>query len=156
MLAFGNTGGPLRIDFWGCALALLAALTYALMGVGIRVIGEHDPIEVISIMTAISGLAVLPILIAGDTAWMFSAHGLGIVLVLCVVSTILPMALFTRAVQFVPLGRAYTLSLTEPLTASTLAVFVLGEKISLTSAIGAALILFSVCMLTSGVQGGVD
>jgi DME family drug/metabolite transporter len=150
MLAFGNSGGPLRIDFWGCALALFAAFAYALLGVGIRVIGKHDPIEVISILTATSGLAVLPLLVGGDMEWMFSVHGLGIVLALCVVSTILPYALFIRAVQFVPLGMAYTLSLTEPLTASTLAVFVLGEKISITSAIGIALILFSVCVLTSG------
>jgi len=55
---------------------------------------------------------------------------------------------FAAGVQKISLGRAYTLSLSEPLTASLLAVFILREKMAPVSVAGAALIFFSIYILS--------
>lgn len=83
---------------------------------------------------------------------MLTARGATIVFILSVFSTIIPLMLFNTGVQYIPLGRAYTLSLSEPLTASMLAVFLLGERMSLTTALGAACIFFSIYFLTRRVE----
>lgn len=146
MLIFG--GGGLRVDFPGCILALGAAVSYTFVGVGLRRVGNRDAVQTATFVFTIAGAAMLPLLALSDTSWIASLHGLSIVLVISIVASILPLMLFTAGVQKIPLGRAYTLSLTEPLTASLLAVIVLNEQMSALSAAGAALVFVSIYILS--------
>ena len=50
--------------------------------------------------------------------------------------------------QFTPMSKAYTLTLTEPLTAFLLGVLFLGEPMSFTSACGVALLLAGLLCLS--------
>lgn len=148
MLVLGNAAKDIRVDFLGCLLALGASVSYTFVGVGLRRIKGDDPLQAATLIFSLAGLAVLPLLVIDNTSWMASPHGISIVLVLSVVATILPMYFFAAGVQKIAFGRAYTLSLTEPLTASLLAVFLLGEKMSLISVLGAFLIFFSIYILS--------
>lgn len=147
MLIAGRSQGNVGANFWGCLLAAGAALSYTFVGVGLRVAGKTDTIQVISLSIVTAGLFALPVLLVRDTSWMVSMRGMGVVIVLSTVATILPLVLFARGIQRVKLGSAYTLSMTEPLTASLLAVFLLKERLPLISILGAALMLCSLCIL---------
>lgn len=147
MLVFGNDTGEIRVNYPGCLLAFCAAFSYTFMGLGLRKMGRHGATEITTLVFSLAGLLVLPLLIIGDTSWMMSLRGMTIVLVLTVVATILPMTLFAIGVSRITFSRAYTLSLTEPLTASLLAVFLLNERITLISVLGAALLFISIFIL---------
>lgn len=149
MLIFGGAREGVRADLLGCLMAAGAALSYTFFGVGLRETGKAEVLQVTTLVFAVAGLLSLPVLAAGDTSWMISLRGMSVVLVLCIVATILPLILFARGVRRVPLGSAYTLSMTEPLTASLLAVFLLGERMPPVSILGAALVMFSIYALAS-------
>lgn len=150
LLVLSSAADEISINIPGCLLALLAAFSYTYMGVGLRKIGRHDPLQVATMVFSLAGLAVLPVLVSEGVSWVMSAHGVGIVLVLALAATILPMTLFAAGVQKVPFGRAYTLSMAEPLTASLLAVLVLHERISLFFIAGAVMVFCSIYLLSRG------
>ena len=58
------------------------------------------------------------------------------------IGIILPFSLFTKGIEKITLGKAYTLSLSEPMTAWLLSALLLGERLSLIGSLG-VLILFS-------------
>lgn len=147
MLIFGGAREGVKVDFLGCLISAVAALSYTFLGVGLRETGKADVFQVTTLVFALAGLISLPMLAVGDTSWMISLRGASVVLVLCLAATILPLILFARGVRRVPLGSAYTLSMTEPLTASLLAVFLLGERMPPVSVLGATLMLFGIYVL---------
>ena len=126
----------------GTMLAFGAALSYALEGAGLRLIGARDPIETVSLISVVSAAMALPWLITGDISWIFSLRGMICIFFLSVLTTILPFSLFAKGIGKITLGKAYTLSLSEPMTAWMLSALVLGEKLSLIGSIG-VFILFS-------------
>ena len=126
----------------GTILAFGAALSYALEGAGLRLIGARDPIETVSLISVASAAMALPWLITGDISWIFSLRGMICIFFLSVLTTILPFSLFAKGIGKITLGKAYTLSLSEPMTAWMLSALLLGEKLSLIGSIG-VFILFS-------------
>ena len=126
----------------GTILAFGAALSYALEGAGLRLIGAKDPIETVSLISVVSAAMALPWLITGDISWIFSLRGMICIFFLSVLTTILPFSLFAKGIGKITLGKAYTLSLSEPMTAWMLSALLLGEKLSLIGSIG-VFILFS-------------
>lgn len=126
----------------GTILAFWAALSYALEGAGLRLIGARDPIETVSLISVVSAAMALPWLITGDISWIFSLRGMICIFFLSVLTTILPFSLFAKGIGKITLGKAYTLSLSEPMTAWMLSALLLGEKLSLIGSIG-VFILFS-------------
>lgn len=126
----------------GTMLAFGAALSYALEGAGLRLIGARDPIETVSLISVVSAAMALPWLITGDISWIFSLRGMICIFFLSVLTTILPFSLFAKGIGKITLGKAYTLSLSEPMTAWMLSALLLGEKLSLIGSVG-VFILFS-------------
>ena len=64
------------------------------------------------------------------------------------IATALPYSLFSWGLKFTPMSKAYTLTLTEPLTAFLLGVLFLGEPMSFASACGVALLLAGLLCLS--------
>ncbi len=126
----------------GAILAFGAALSYALEGAGLRMIGTRDPVETVSLISILSALMAMPWLIKGDISWIFSLRGMICIFFLSVLTTILPFSLFTRGIEKITLGKAYTLSLSEPMTAWLLSTLLLGEQLSLIGSVG-VFVLFS-------------
>ena len=141
LVAAGNSDFS-SVSIPGALLAFGAALSYALEGAGLRLIGTKDPVETVSLISILSALMALPWLITGDISWIFSLRGMICIFFLSVLTTILPFSLFAKGIGKITLGKAYTLSLSEPMTAWVLSTFLLGEKLSLLGSAG-VFILFS-------------
>lgn len=130
------------VSILGTILAFGAALSYALEGAGLRLIGARDPLETVSLISVLSALMALPWLLTGDISWIFSLRGMICIFFLSVLTTILPFSLFAKGIRKITLGKAYTLSLSEPMTAWMLSTLLLGERLSLIGSVG-VFILFS-------------
>ena len=142
LLAFAGKTGSTAVSIPGVILAFGAALSYAFEGAGLRMIGKQNPIHTVTIISMLSGLMVLPWLIFGDISWIWQPRGILCVFILSVFTTILPFSFFTKGICKITLGKAYTLSLSEPLTACFLSTFLLGERLSSLGLIG-IIVLFS-------------
>ncbi len=148
LVAPGGSGNLAHANLLGIFLALCAGMSYACQGIGLRIIGPRDPIETVSWINMLSGVMALPCLIMGDISWLITASGILCVFMLSVVSTILPSVLFTKGILNLTLGKAYTLSLSEPLTAWFLSAVFLGERLSPAGFIGISLLLLGIIILT--------
>lgn len=137
-----------HVNIFGIFLALCAGMSYACQGIGLRIIGPRDPIETVSWINMFSGLMALPCLIMGDISWLAKPAGIFCVFMLSVVSTILPSVLFAKGILNLTLGKAYTLSLSEPLTAWFLSAVFLGERLSPAGFLGVSLLLLGIIILT--------
>lgn len=148
MLALGGESGAVSVSFMGVVLAIAAAVSYALEGLGLRYV-RRDPYEVVAVVSAVSGLMALPCFLTGNIAWMAEPRGAACMLLLTVLSTILPYTLFTIGLQYIKLGTAYTLGLSEPLTAWFLSTVLLGERLSVTATAGVAVLFAGLLLLAS-------
>ncbi len=148
LLVLGGQSGAVSVSFLGVVLAVCAALAYALEGLGLRYI-DRNPYEVIAMVSAVSGLMALPWLIMGDVAWMAEPRGAICMAMLTLFSTILPYTLFTIGLQNINLGTAYTLGLSEPLTAWFLSTVLLGERLSLMASVGVAVLFAGLFLLAA-------
>lgn len=153
MLVLGGNSGALEISFLGVFLAFCAALSYALEGVGLRMI-QKGPYDTIAVVSAVSGLMALPWLLTGDAAWMLEPRGALCMALLTFLSTVIPYTLFTIGVQNVELGVVYTLSLAEPLTAWFLSTVLLGERLSILGSIGVAVLFSGILLLALSKKNG--
>ncbi len=146
MLVLGGGKGSVSVSFLGVFLAFCAAASYALEGLGLRFI-HKDPYDVIAVVSAVSGLMALPWLVTGEIAWMAEPRGAFCMLMLTFFSTIIPYTLFTVGIQNIQLGAAYTLGLSEPLTAWFLSAALLGERLSVTASVGVAVLFAGLLLL---------
>mgnify|MGYP000281963636 FL=1 len=146
MLVLGGSSGALEVSVLGVFLAFCAALSFALEGVGLRMI-ERDAYETIAMVSGVSALMALPWLVAGDAAWMLTPRGALCMALLTFLSTVIPYTLFTIGVQNVELGVVYTLGLAEPLTAWFLSTVLLGERLSLIGSAGVAVLFSGILLL---------
>lgn len=153
MLVLGGNTGTLSVSVLGVFLAFSAALSYALEGVGLRLI-KRDPYDVIAVVSAVSGLMALPWLLAGDISWMLEPRGALCMALLTFLSTIIPYTLFTIGIQNIELGTAYTLSLSEPLTAWLLSTVLLGERLSWIASLGVGILFCGILLLACNKNKG--
>lgn len=151
LLVGGGGGG--RIDPAGIALALLAALSYA----GYTVLakqridqGRH-PAEVMASAFGLGGLVLLPVLLTQPLGWLARPSGLALALYLGLVATTAGYLLFARGLARLPAGPVATLMLAEPVVATVLGVGVLGERLTLVSAVGVGLLLVGLLLQGVGV-----
>lgn len=147
LIAVGNRDFS-AVSIPGAMLAFVAALSYALEGVGLRIIGEEDPFDTVTIISVLSALIALPWLIIGDISWIWSTRGIFCVFFLAVFTTILPFTLFTKGIRRITLGKAYTLSLSEPLTAWFLSALLLHERLSGIGLLGIFILFSGIITLT--------
>jgi drug/metabolite transporter, DME family len=101
----------------------------------------------------VGALLLLPVAVVGDTSWLHSGSGVALALYLGVIPTALAYVLFARGLKRLSAAEVTTLVLAEPVVALVLGVVVLDERLGLTGAIGAALVVAGLAALA--VPGGV-
>jgi len=147
-----TAGNEITLDSGGMLLAAGSGLGYALYQVASkRLVKERSPVKVMAVVLCAGAILLAPCLATPDVFLLVSLRGLATALFLGVVATAVAYALFARGLITVPVSRAAVLGLMEPLTASLLGVFFLGEYLTAPAWIGAALI---VCGLFVVVQPG--
>lgn len=148
MMLFGNKSS-LVIDPFGIALAIGAGLSFAVYTIiSKELLVTHSPDTVVAVVFSISACFLLPFLFFTDLSWLFEFRGLATSLYLGVFATGLAYLLFAKGLSKVPSSTAVTLTLAEPLTATLLGAFIIGEALSFTSWVGIALLLLAILILS--------
>jgi DME family drug/metabolite transporter len=141
-------GSVLQVRTTGVLLALAAGASYAGYTLAIkRLLPGSSSDAVIAVVFTLGGILLAPFLFLSDLQWATKPGGLLVVLHLGLVATALAYLLFARGLRSVPAVHAVTLSLAEPLTAATLGILVLKERLTFASTIGMALVLAGLAVL---------
>lgn len=147
--AAGGGADTVHLDAIGVLLALGAGASYALYTIASRQLLRVQPPDAVTAVAFFGGALLLgPLLFFVDLSWLAQPSGLLVALHLGIVTTALAYILYIRALLTVPSATAVTLALMEPLTAATLGVVVLGERLTLPAIVGIALLLAGLLVLT--------
>lgn len=148
------SGSSVSVEPAGVLLALGAGTAYAVYAVSSKGLLEGRPPDAVMAMVfCLGALFLSPFLFMLDLNWLTQARGLFVALHLGLVATAAAYALFARGLTAVPVATAVTLSLAEPLTAGTLGVLVLGERLTTGAVMGVALLLAGLVLLTVDGRG---
>jgi len=143
------TGQEIHIDLLGMLLAIGAGAAYATFSLASKDLLETYPVDlVMAVIFCLGALLLAPLLLTQDLGWLLQPRGMGAILHLGLFATAAAYLLFGKGLKLIPLATAVTLSLAEPLTAGTLGVLVLGEKLSLLAGIGIAMIFSGLVVLS--------
>jgi drug/metabolite transporter, DME family len=149
LLVGADAGG---VDAPGLLTALGASVSYATYIVATRhlVAGGTAGLGVLATIFAVSGVLLAPMLLLTDPGRLWTGAGMATVLYLALVPTVLAYGLFNAGLRGVTASTAATLGLTEPVVAAVLGVVVLDERLGVTGAVGAALVLVGLLVLVTG------
>jgi len=147
-LSLHTSPAPASTNGLGILLAFGASLCYALVGILLKKTGNIRPSgDIVTCMMCMGALLGIPVFFTHDASWIPTSRGILVVCTLGVVSTALAYWLFSLAIKHVEIGKTYTLSLSEPLTACILSFFVLKERMDIFSSAGIIFIFLSVLLL---------
>jgi drug/metabolite transporter, DME family len=126
----------------GIAASLTAGMAYASYTVASKRLLERDTDGPSAMAWTFlgSGLLLLPTLLVLDTSWAVTLPGAATVAWLGVAATAVAYTSFAAGLRHVPAPTATTLTLAEPLTATLIAVAVVGERLGPTGLVGALLV----------------
>jgi DME family drug/metabolite transporter len=134
----------------GILLALGAGLAFAVYILASRrVVEVVNPISGTSHVFSVAAVLSLPLLVWADASWISTPGGLAMAAHLGLVATALAYVLFSLGVRSTRAPSAATASLAEPLTATMLGVFLLGEAPGVAGWAGILLILTGLFVLGS-------
>jgi len=131
----------------GVALALGAGFSYAVYAVVVKeLMGRLPPLPVAALTFSIAAVVLVPALatervVAGPVAWALLVY-------LGVVPTALAYVLYVLGLRTTPVAASGVLALVEPLTATVLGVLAFGDRLGALGALGAALLVGSVGLLS--------
>ena len=138
-----------RIDSLGIFLAMMAGCSYALYTFIIKgILPGRNALAVTSSVFLVGALFLLPVIITSDIKWFMTSRGFVVALHLGVIATALSYYLFSRGLQTVQPPTAVTLSLAEPMTASLLGIFLIGELLTQKIMIGIFMIFAALLLLS--------
>lgn len=157
LLATTDAGDGTAVDPLGILLALGAGLSYAAFALWSKALtDDHDPDLVMTWVFALSALVLLPLGLAAGIGPLLTGEGLVMVAWLGVVSLAASYMLFGRGIAGVAVATATTLSLAEPLTAATLGVVVLDERLTAAALAGMLLVFAGLAALAAKPAAVVD
>ena len=139
----GDRRDLLGILFGACAGAAYGV--YTVIGVRLARDGNH-PTHVLAASFSIAGFLLLPVLLASGTWWL-SWSGAALILWLGLATTTLAYVLFGVGLGALQPGHIATITLAEPMFATLLGVFVLGETLSALGWAGCVVIIVALGIL---------
>lgn len=136
-------------DNLGFFAVFISGVMYAVFTVfGVRLTRTHDVTgaEVLGAAFGIGALLSLPIVLF-TSAWIDSALLVGFVLYIGLATTALGYILFGNGLTHLSPGTVSTLTLAEPVLATLMGVFILGEPMNLRGWVGCAVIIGALALL---------
>lgn len=141
--------GSESASLWGILLAGFAGLAYASYSLATSRMSAAAPSATIASATfLIAALLAVPVFFMFPLAWALSGAAWPVLLSLGILSTGVSYALYTWGLTRVAASTAVTLALIEPLTAWVLAIWIVGEIVTLQKLIGAALLFLGLLLVT--------
>ncbi|MEO6821964.1 MAG: DMT family transporter [Candidatus Nanopelagicales bacterium] len=132
----------------GVALALMAGLAAATYNICAKKLLD-DGVPILDLLTAaflLGGILLAPWLFITSLTWLTTGGGILLALYLGVGTMAVANLLFTHGLKRLSPGPATTLTLTDPLTATTLGVVVLGETLNGRAWLGLGLVLLGLVL----------
>lgn len=136
-------------DNLGFFAVFISGVMYAVFTVfGVRLTRTHDVTgaEVLGAAFGIGALLSIPIVLF-TSAWINSAILIGFVLYIGLATTALGYILFGNGLTHLSPGTVSTLTLAEPVLATLMGVFILGEAMNLRGWVGCAVIISALALL---------
>lgn len=153
LLTLAGSGGA-QIEPLGLILALGAGAAYAIYTLfSKRILITVPPDLAAASVFFLGGMMLAPLLFVSDLSWLIEPRGMVVALELGLLATAAAYILYTRGLVTTPVAAAVTLSLGEPLVASLLGVFVLGEQLTPAAWLGVMLVFAGLASLTVGRNG---
>jgi DME family drug/metabolite transporter len=147
-------GQTVRFSAGGVALALAAGAAYAVVAVAAKdLLAGHGQAEVMAALFAGGALLLVPVAALLPLDWLATPRGALVALHLGLVATAAAYVLFAAGLRRVTVATAATMSLAEPLTAATLGVVLLGERLTVAGLAGAALLVAGLVLLAGAPTG---
>jgi DME family drug/metabolite transporter len=144
-------GSSISVDPPGVLLAMGAGLAYAIYTLASKqLLYDYAPDGVMAAVFGLGAVFLVPVLFAADAGWLAQTRGMLVALHLSLLTVGLSYALWARGLIRVSASTAVTLSLAEPLTAATLGVLVVGERLPLVALLGIALLVAGLALLSLG------
>lgn len=142
--------GEATVDPMGIGLALSAGVMFALYtNCSKQLTEKEETLPAVAMTFTLCALMLLPFSQQGVT-WVVEGGNLLPMLFMALAATSLAYIFYLAGLEKISSSSAVTLSLAEPLTASLLGVFLVGEILSPTSWIGVAMLLGGIIVLTLG------
>lgn len=144
-----TTNGAVQVQPFGIMLSLGAGLSFATYTlVSKELLKTQAPDTVVAVVFTLAAIMLAPLLYVFDLSWLFQINGIGTSLYLGIFATGIAYLLFSKGLVNLPASTAVTLSLFEPLTAALLGAFLIGEKLTLSSWFGVALIFLAIVVVS--------
>jgi DME family drug/metabolite transporter len=139
------------VDPAGVGLALLSGLGYAGYTVSTKaaVADGEASLAVMASSFGLAGALLIPAFLLAGPGWVGHPSGVLTALYLGIFPTVVAYLLFGRALRTLPAATITTLILAEPVIASGLGVFVLGERPGAGAVIGAGLVLAGLLLVAT-------
>ena len=146
MVGMPGVGG---VDWRGVVLALSAAVVYGAYIPVMRVLQRDHPVAPTSAYSKIGAALAFLVLSVADQSftWQLSVEAWGIIVALAIVSTVLPSVFFLMGLIRLGPVRTAIVSTVEPFLTALLGVVVLGQRLTLPTLAGGALIIAAVVLL---------
>lgn len=133
----------------GILLCLGAGLSYVIYSFASKVLMKDYPPDAVMGIIFVSGAVLLsPFLFSVDIFQLFNIKGFLLISYLGIFTTALAYFFFGRGLKSVKINDVSTLSLAEPLTATFLGMFLIGESLSILTFIGMFLIFSSLIIIS--------
>jgi len=151
VVGLGLLAGPGddQVGVVGVGAALGAGLAYAAFASSMGRLREATATHSMAVVFGLAAVVGLPLLGTDQLTWARSASGLAMIGWLGVAATALAYLAFSHGLRTTDVNRATTLSLAEPVTATVLGVFVLGERPSILGLLGVLLIVTALFALVT-------
>lgn len=148
--ASGAASELIAADPLGLLASLGAGLSYAVYALAGKelILRGWDSTASMGAVFGWAAVASLPLLFLTDTSWLLSPEGAVMALWLGLVTTTLAYVLFGLGLRGLQASTVATLTLAEPLTASTLGILLLGERLAPLAVGGLAVLAAGILVLT--------
>src|SRR5690625_330093 len=141
----------ISVNPYGILMALGAGFMFAgYTIVSERLVRGNSSLAIVAVVFTLSAIFLTPLLFIFDISWVLELRGAAVSLHLGLIATGAAYLLFARGLRYVPSSTAVTLSLAEPLTASLLGVFLVGELLNMTSWAGIAVLIIGMRLVVVG------
>lgn len=139
------------VPLYGVAMGLLAGFAYSLYSIFARyALKKYNALTINLYTFVFAMLATLPLGGAVETIAMLtsSIRPLAVGLIGSLLCSAAPFFLYTKGMETVDTGKAGILATTEPMVGALVSVFILKEPMSLWGALGIALVLTAIVLLS--------
>ncbi|QAR33509.1 EamA family transporter [Geovibrio thiophilus] len=141
-------GEDIQISIPGIICAFGAGFSYALYALLTKMLmRDHNGTAAVGLIFFFGAVLLSPVLLVSEASWIMSWQGAAVAVHLGLITTTVSYFFFAKGLRTVSVSSTATLSLAEPLTATILGIFIVGERINFMVGIGIICLFMGIAIL---------